>query len=88
MATADRDNDQVSVFDGQTGRLLHQVKTAGAHPFGITFHDGRFWTADVQGDTVSVIAPASGRLTGQVPTGSHPYAVVFHDGRFWTTDVQ
>ena len=86
VATADRDDDQVSIFDGQTGRLLHQVKTAGAHPFGITFHDGRFWTADVQGDTVSVIDPALGRLTGQVPTGSHPYAVAFAGGRGFVTN--
>lgn len=86
VATADRDDDQVSIFDGQTGRLLHQVRTAGAHPFGITFHDGRFWTADVQGDTVSVIDPASGRLTGQVPSGSHPYAVAFAGGRGFVTN--
>lgn len=86
VATADRDDDQVSVFDAQNGTLLHQVKTARAHPFGITFHDGRFWTADVQGDTVSVIDPASGRLTGQVPTGSHPYAVAFAGGRGFVTN--
>jgi YVTN family beta-propeller protein len=86
VATADRDDDQVSIFDAATGALLHRVKTAGAHPFGITFHDGRFWTADVQGDTVSVIDPASGQLAGQVPTGSHPYAVAFAGGRGFVTN--
>lgn len=86
VATADRDDDQVSVFDARTGALLHRIKTAGSHPFGITFHDGRFWTADVQGDTVSVIDPATGRLAGQVPTGSHPYAVGFAKGRGFVTN--
>nr|WP_207102672.1 YncE family protein [Paracoccus shandongensis] len=86
VATADRDGDGVSIFDAGTGALLHRVKTAGAHPFGITFHDGRFWTADVQGDRVSVIDPAAGRLTGQVPTGSHPYAVAFAGGRGFVTN--
>lgn len=86
VATADRDDDAVSIFDAATGALLHKVKTAGAHPFGITFHDGRFWTADVQGDTVSVIDPASGTLAGQVPTGSHPYAVAFAGGRGFVTN--
>lgn len=86
VATADRDRDGVSIFDAATGALLHRVKTAGAHPFGITFHDGRFWTADVQGDTVSVIDPASGRLAGSVPTGSHPYAVAFAKGRGFVTN--
>ena len=86
VATADRDDDGVSIFDAATGRLSHRVKTAGAHPFGITFHDGRFWTADVQGDTVSVIDPVAGRLTGSVPTGSHPYALAFAGGRGFVTN--
>lgn len=86
VATADRDDDRVSIFDAQTGVLLHRVGTAGAHPFGITFHDGRFWTADVQGDSVSVIDPAAGRLAGSIPTGSHPYAVAFAGGRGFVTN--
>lgn len=86
VATADRDDDRISLFDAATGTLLHRVATAGAHPFGITFHDGRFWTADVQGDTVSVIDAATGTLAGQVPTGSHPYAVAFAGGRGFVTN--
>lgn len=86
VATADRDDNAISIFDAGSGRLLTQVKTAGAHPFGITFHDGRFWTADVQGDSVSVIDPVAGRLAGQVPTGSHPYAVAFAGGRGFVTN--
>lgn len=86
VATADRDADAVSIFDAGSGDLLHRVATAGAHPFGITFHDGRLFTADVQGDVVSVIDPAAGRLVGQVPTGSHPYALAFAAERGFVTD--
>lgn len=86
VATADRDDDQVSIFDAQTGALRHRIKTAGPHPFGITFHDGRFWTADVMGDLVSVIDPAAGRIAGQVPTGSRPYAIAFAGGRGFVTN--
>lgn len=86
VATADRDDDQVSIFDAQTGALRHQVRTAGPHPFGITFHDGRFWTADVMGDLVSVIDPVAGRVTGQIATGSRPYAVAFAGGRGFVTN--
>lgn len=86
VATADRDADAVSIFDAASGARLHRVATAGAHPFGITFHDGRLFTADVQGDLVSVIDPVAGRLVGQVPTGSHPYAVGFAAGRGFVTD--
>lgn len=86
VATADRDDDQVSIFDAATGALLHRAGTAGAHPFGITFHDGRFWTADVQGDSVSVIDGATGVLAGSVRTGSHPYAVAFAGGRGFVTN--
>lgn len=86
VATADRDADAVSIFDAATGKRLHHVATAGAHPFGVTFHDGRLFTADVKGDSVSVIDPVAGRLVGQVATGSHPYAVAFAKGRGFVTD--
>lgn len=86
VATADRDADAVSILDAATGDLRHRVATAGAHPFGITFHDGRLFTADVQSDLVSVIDPVAGVLVGQVPTGSHPYALAFAAGRGFVTD--
>lgn len=86
VATADRDDDCVSIFDAASGRLLRKVKTQGAHPFSVTFHDHRLWTADVQGNTVSVIDPLSGRLIGSVPTGSHPYGVAFAGGRGFVTN--
>ncbi|TGN68669.1 YncE family protein [Paracoccus liaowanqingii] len=86
VATADRDADAVSIFDAASGARLHQVATAGAHPFGVTFHDGRLFTADVQGDSVSVIDPGTGRLTGRVATGSHPYALAFAAGRGFVTN--
>lgn len=86
VATADRDDDCVSIFDATTGRFLRKVSTAGAHPFAVIFHDGRLWTADVQGNTVSVIDPIAGKLTGRVPTGSHPYGVAFAGGRGFVTN--
>lgn len=86
VATADRDDDQVSVFDAVSGRLLRRVRTAGAHPFAIMFHQGRLWTVDVQGDSVSVIDPVAGRLVGQIATGSHPYGLAFAAGRGFVTN--
>lgn len=86
VATADRDDDAVSIFDATSGRLIRKVATAGAHPFAVTFHDGRLWTADVMGNSVSAIDPVAGRLTGKVPTGSHPYGVAFAAGRGFVTN--
>ena len=86
VATADRDDDRISIFDAVTGRLLRRIATAGAHPFAIAFHGGRLWTADVEGDTVSVIDPLVGRLVGQVPTGSRPYGIAFAGGRGFVTN--
>lgn len=86
VATADRDDDSVSIFDAVSGRMLRKIKTAGPHPFGLVFHDGRVWTADVQGDTVSVIDPLTGSLIASVPTGSHPYGVAFAGGRGFVTN--
>ena len=85
VATADRDDDSVSIYDAGTGALRSRV-AVGKHPYAVTFHDGRLWTADVQSDTVSVIDPQAGRLLGRVPTGSHPYGVAFAGGRGFVTD--
>ena len=86
VATADRDDNQVSLFDSRTGRLIRRIRTAGEHPFAITFHSGRIWTADVNSDTVSVIDPLKGQLVGQIETGSHPYGIAFAGGRGFITN--
>lgn len=85
VATADRDDDSVSIYDAASGALRARVKV-GQHPYAVAFHGGRLWTADVQSDTVSVIDPQAGTLLGQVPTGSHPYGVAFAGGRGFVTD--
>lgn len=86
VATADRDADAVSIFSAEDGERLHHLPTAGAHPFGITFHDGLIYTADVQGNSVSVIDPEAGRLVAEIPTGSHPYAIAFASGKGFVTN--
>ena len=86
VATADRDDDQVSLFDARTGQHLRRIATAGQHPFAATFHDGRLWTADVMTNEVSVIDPTTGTLLGSVPTGSHPYGVAFAGGKGFVTN--
>lgn len=85
VATADRDDDQISVYDAATGALRHRIKV-GKHPYAVVFHDGRLFSVDVQSDTVSVIDPQSGQLLGQVATGSHPYGLAFAGGRGFVTD--
>ncbi|MTH78308.1 YncE family protein [Paracoccus aestuariivivens] len=85
VATADRDEDQISVYDTETGDLWVRVKV-GKHPYAITFHKGLIWTADVRSDTVSVVDPVQGRMIGQVPTGSHPYGIAFAKGRGFVTN--
>lgn len=86
VATADRDDNQVSLFDSRTGQLIRRIKTAGEHPFAITFHADRIWTADVKSDTVSVLDPLKGKLIGQIETGSHPYGIAFAGGRGFITN--
>lgn len=85
IATADRDDDQVSIYDAATGALRHTVKV-GKHPYAVVFHDGRLWSVDVQSNTVSVLNPQTGQLLGQVTTGSHPYGLAFAGGKGFVTD--
>ncbi|WP_134680867.1 YncE family protein [Paracoccus ravus] len=85
VATADRDADQVSIFDAATGALRARV-AVGSHPYALAFHDGRLWSVDVQSDSVTVIDPLAGKRIAQVRTGSHPYGIAFARGRGFVTD--
>ena len=85
VATADRDDDQVSVYEAETGALRGRI-AVGKHPYALAFHDGRLWSVDVQSDTVTVIDPVAQSVIGQVPTGSHPYGIAFAGGRGFVTD--
>ncbi|WP_250956122.1 beta-propeller fold lactonase family protein [Rhizobium sp. CG5] len=86
LATADRDANQVSIFDAQTLELRHRV-TVGQRPFGITFSpDGRLFSADVGSNTVTAVDPVNGQVLGHVATRERPYAVAFAGGRGFVTN--
>lgn len=85
VATADRDDNRVSIYDAVSGRRL-RIVTTGDHPYAVMFYGGFLWTTDVQSDTVTVIDPISGRVVGSVATGSHPYGIAFAGGRGFVTN--
>ncbi|HRO13491.1 MAG TPA: PQQ-binding-like beta-propeller repeat protein [Paracoccus sp. (in: a-proteobacteria)] len=85
VVTADRDDDRLSAFDAATGQLLWTAPT-GSHPYAVAFHDGRFWTTDVQSRSVTVVDAATGAVVGTVSTGDHPYGVAFAAGKGFVTD--
>lgn len=85
VATADRDDNRVSIYDAVSGRRLRMV-TTGKHPYAVTFHDGKLWTTDVQSDSVTVIDPIAGEVLATIPTGSHPYGIAFAGGKGFVTN--
>lgn len=85
VAVADRDDDRVSAFDADSGQALWRTET-GSHPYAVAFHDGRFWTTDVQSRSVTVLDAATGARAGTVATGDHPYGVAFAAGKGFVTD--
>ncbi|AGT07205.1 hypothetical protein JCM7686_0094 [Paracoccus aminophilus JCM 7686] len=85
VATADRDDDQISLYDASNGRRLRAIKV-GKHPYAIVAYDGRLWTTDVQSDTVTVVDPILGRVEATIPTGSHPYGLAFAGGKGFVTN--
>lgn len=85
VAVADRDDDRVSAFDAASGQELWKTGT-GSHPYAVVFHDGRFWTTDVQSRSVTVLDAATGVQVGRVETGDHPYGVAFAAGKGFVTD--
>ncbi len=77
LASADRDADQVSLFDADRLTLIRRIPV-GERPFGLRFlPDGRLATADVGSNAVTLLDPRSGATLGKVPTGERPYCVAF-----------
>ena len=85
VVTADRDDDRLSAFDAADGRALWTAPT-GSHPYAVVFHGGRFWTTDVQSNSLTVVAADGGAVLGRVATGDHPYGVAFAAGKGFVTD--
>ena len=86
LASADRDADQVSLFDLDTPGSPRSVRV-GERPFGLAFApDGRLFVANVGTNDVSVVDPASGTVTATLPVGERPYGIAFARGRTFVTN--
>ncbi|PTW42401.1 YncE family protein [Rhodovulum kholense] len=86
LASADRDADQVSVFDLAT-LGLHARIPVGSRPFGLGFApDGRLFAGNVGSDDVSVLDPEAGKVLATLPVGARPYGVAFAAGRAFVTN--
>ncbi|MFD1156300.1 YncE family protein [Roseovarius aestuarii] len=86
LASADRDADQVSVFDLDSGELRYAV-TVGVRPFGLSLGPrGRLFTADVGSDSVTVVDPQQGRVVTTIKVGTRPYGISFAQGSGFVTN--
>ncbi|WP_227271962.1 YVTN family beta-propeller repeat protein [Roseobacter weihaiensis] len=86
VASADRDADQVSIFDADTLDLRHRVDV-GTRPFGLRFApDGRLFVGNVGSNDLTVIDAAGGGVQATVPVGERPYGVAFAKGRAFVTN--
>lgn len=86
LASADRDGNQVSIFDLPKMTLRARV-SVGERPFGIAVDpQGRIHAANVGTNDVSVIDPNTASVVATVPVGMRPYGIAFAGGRAFTTD--
>lgn len=86
LASADRDANQVSIFNLPDMTLRARIP-AGERPFGIGVDpQGRIHAANVGSDSVTVIDPETKSIVATVPVGDRPYGVAFAGGRGFTTD--
>ena len=86
LASADRDSNQVSIFNLPDMTLRARIPV-GERPFGIgTDPQGRIHAANVGSNSVTVIDPETTSVVATVPVGARPYGVAFAGGRAFTTD--
>lgn len=86
LASADRDANQVSIFDAASLRL-HARLNVGERPFGLHFaQDGRLFVGNVGSDDVSVVAADATRVVDLFDVGARPYGVAFAKGRAFVSN--
>ncbi|SFB12467.1 40-residue YVTN family beta-propeller repeat-containing protein [Poseidonocella pacifica] len=86
LAAANRDADQVSIFD-LSDLSSRGVVPTGERPFGLGFApDGRLFVGNVGTNDVTVIDPEAGEVIGTVPVGERPYGVAFAKGQAFVTN--
>ncbi|MGB3243367.1 MAG: beta-propeller fold lactonase family protein [Sulfitobacter sp.] len=86
LASADRDADQVSVYDAET-LALHARLTVGTRPFGLSFApDGRLFVGNVGSNDVTVIAASADRIEATFDVGDRPYGIAFAKDRAFVTN--
>ncbi|SFT09388.1 40-residue YVTN family beta-propeller repeat-containing protein [Sulfitobacter marinus] len=86
LASADRDSDQVSIFDADT-LTLHRRIDVGSRPFGLRFApDGRLFVANVGSNDVTVIGPQMDKTVATFAVEERPYGVAFAHGRVFVTN--
>jgi YVTN family beta-propeller protein len=86
LASADRDANQVSIFDAET-LTLHRRIDVGSRPFGLRFApDGRLFVANVGSNDVTVIGPQMDKAIATFAVGERPYGVAFAQGRAFVTN--
>jgi YVTN family beta-propeller protein len=86
LASADRDADQVSVFNAETLSLVARLDV-GSRPFGLRYApDGRLFVGNVGTNDVSVIDAQGSRITATIPVGARPYGVAFAQGRAFVSN--
>lgn len=86
LASAEKDADQVSIFDAESFQLNHRIEV-GTRPYGLNFApDGRLFVGNVGSNNLTVIAPESGATIATIPVGDRPYGVAFAKGRAFVTN--
>ncbi|CAN0588392.1 unnamed protein product, partial [Ectocarpus sp. 12 AP-2014] len=86
ILSADRDSNQVSIFDADG--IRRAVVKVGERPFGVTIDgDGRLaYTANVGSNDVSVIDIGAGETMATIPVGQRPYEVALAGGKGFVTN--
>ena len=86
LASAERDADQVSLFN-MSDLSLRMVVKVGERPYGLSEGpDGLLYVANVGSNSVTVLDPVKGTVHADVPVGERPYGVSFAAGNAYVTD--
>lgn len=86
LASADKEANQVSLFDAETLTLIATLPV-GTRPFGLRFDaSGRLFVGNVGSNDVTVIDPDQQATLATVPVGTRPYGVTFAAGHAFVTD--
>jgi serine/threonine-protein kinase len=78
--------NSLAIIDPAVNKVVGSVPNVGVTPSGVVFGEGSIWVANLDGETVSRVDPATRTLRGTISIDATPTGLAVGAGSVWTAN--